>query len=184
LDLSTLNRRAEGEGEVSGREGDKDSVTHAVYLRGSIIHAYAHIEYLLADICLQAWKTSQYAHLATPFPYKTDSRIKAVRLLFDSDGPLKSYRDDLRPVLDDLLNFEEMRHFVAHGVMVVKATGPAGIPLEFRLFRTTKKGPEIGAIDMTSAELEDVGVKISSLLHQMLTTFHRIYSDLGFEMER
>jgi hypothetical protein len=169
---------------MNGDEGDKAIVAHAVYLRGSIIHSYAHIEYLLADICLQAWKANQYAHLAAPFPYKTDSRIKAVRMLFDSDGPLKSYREDLQPVLDDLLNFEEMRHFVAHGVMVVRATGPVGTPLEFRLFRTTKKGPQLGAINTTSDELADVGVKISSLLHQMLTTFHRIYSDLGFEMER
>ena len=84
---------------------EKEIVEHAIYLRGSVIHSYAHIEYLLADICLQAWKTSRYSHLAASFPYKTESRIKAVRLLLDEDGPLKVYREDLKSVLDDLLNF-------------------------------------------------------------------------------
>jgi hypothetical protein len=159
------------------------AVNHAVYLRGSIIHSYAHIEYSLADICLQAWKTSHYSNLKTSFPYKTDSRIKAVRGLLEIDGPLRSYLGELQPVLDDLLDFEEMRHFVAHGIMVVRTPELNDTPVEFRLFRTTKNGPQIGTLNTSVSEIEEIGFKLSSLLGQMLTTFHRIYSDLGYEME-
>ena len=53
-------------------------VEQATFLRGSIITSYAHIEFLLADICLKTWQKAEYAHLAGRFPYKTDSRIKAV----------------------------------------------------------------------------------------------------------
>jgi len=39
-------------------------VNHAVYLRGNIITSYAHIKFLLADICLKAWRLGEYTHLA------------------------------------------------------------------------------------------------------------------------
>jgi hypothetical protein len=143
-------------------DADRSIVTDAIFSRGSIITSYAHIEHLLADICLQSWKTSEYAHLAGLFPYKTESRIKAVRSLLETAGPLKSYHGELEPVLDDLLTFEELRHFVAHGVMIVTATTPPGAQIEYRLFRTTKKGVQVGTIIMSASELEDVGFKISS----------------------
>jgi hypothetical protein len=97
----------------------KALVNHAIYLRGNVITSYAHIEFLLADICLKAWQRSEYSHLAGAFPYKTDSRIKAVRALFECDGPLKAYRDGVQPALDKLLDFEERRHFFAHGLFIV-----------------------------------------------------------------
>jgi hypothetical protein len=80
----------------------KALVNHAVYLRGSIITSYAHIEFLLADICLKAWQLPEYAHLAGAFPYKTDSRIQAVGALFECNGPLKPYREGVQPALDEL----------------------------------------------------------------------------------
>ena len=67
-------------------DSTKAIVNHAVYLRGNIITSYAHIEFLLADICVKAWQLEQYKHLAGKFPYSVDSRIKAVRILFDSNS--------------------------------------------------------------------------------------------------
>ena len=42
-------------------EETKALVNHAVYLRGNIITSYAHIEFLLADVCLKAWQLGEYA---------------------------------------------------------------------------------------------------------------------------
>src|ERR1700693_775996 len=102
----------------------KAIVNHAHYVRGTIISSYAHIEFLLADLSLNAWKMPEYAHLAGPFPYKVDSRIKAVGKLFEADGPLKWYRAGVQPALDELLKLEELRHFVAHGLMIVTPRPP------------------------------------------------------------
>jgi len=78
-------------------EAAKAMVSQATFLRGSIITSYAHIEFLLADICVKLWQKPEYQHLAGAFPYKTDSRIKAVRTLFDAEGPLKTYRSGVDP---------------------------------------------------------------------------------------
>jgi hypothetical protein len=162
----------------------KAIVNDAHYTRGTIIASYAHIEFLLADLCLKAWKMPEYAHLAGPFPYKIDSRIKAVGKLFGADGPLKSYRAGVQPALDELLELEDLRHFVAHGLMIVTPTPPpAGATVQYRLYRTTKDGVEIAFHDAPASELEDVAVKISGSLNQMLVSFNRIYDDLGLEFD-
>ena len=162
----------------------KAMVEQATFLRGSIITSYAHIEFLLADICLKTWQKAEYAHLAGRFPYKTDSRIKAVGARFDSDGPLKPHRPGVQPILDQLLTFEELRHFVAHGLLIVRPSPqPSGVKLEYRLYRTTKQGPQIGFLVMSASELTDVSLKITELLHQMLHAFRRIYFDLGLEFK-
>jgi hypothetical protein len=164
-------------------EEDSALVNDAVYLRGNIITSYAHIEFLLADICLKAWQLGEYAHLAGPFPYKIESRIRAVRALLEIDGPLKAYREGIQPALDTLLDFEERRHFIAHGLLIVTPMPPSDAMLEYRLYRTTKQGTAIAFFETSASDLQDVALKIGTLQHEMLMTFERIYSDLGLELE-
>jgi hypothetical protein len=161
----------------------KALVNHAVYLRGNMITSYAHIEFLLADICLKAWQLSEYVHLAGVFPYKTDSRIRAVRALFECNGPLKPYREGVQPALDQLLTFEERRHFIAHGLMIVTPLPPDDVMLEYRLYRTTKHGTAIAFFETSASDLESVALEIGTLANGMLIAFRHIYSDLGFELE-
>jgi hypothetical protein len=161
-------------------ETAKAIVNHAVWLRGTVITNYAHIEFLLADICVKAWQQPQYRHLSTSFPYKTETRIKAVRELFDADGPLQKHRSGVDPALDELLNFEELRHFIAHGLMIV--TPYLDDPkLEYRLYQTKKEGYSISFKEVTASELTEISKRISELQTQLLISFRAIYSELKLE---
>lgn len=161
-------------------ETAKAMVNHAVWLRGTIITNYAHIEFLLADICVKAWQKPKYQHLSTSFPYKTETRIKAVRELFDAEGPLKKHRSGVDPALDELLTFEELRHFIAHGLMIVTPY-PDDPKLEFRLYQTKRQGYAISFKEMTASELADVSNRIAELQTQLLVSFRAIYSELKLE---
>jgi hypothetical protein len=164
-------------------DSTKAIVNHAVYLRGNIITSYAHIEFLLADICVKAWQLEQYKHLAGKFPYSVDSRIKAVRILFDSNGPLNPYREGVQPALAKLLDFEKRRHFIAHGLLIVTPVPSNDAMLQYRLYRTTKQGTEIAFFETSASDLDEVALEIGNLQTQMLISFRRIYSELGFELE-
>jgi hypothetical protein len=154
------------------------AMVRASFLRGSLLTGYAHIEFLLADICLKSWELPEYAHLKSDFPYKTESRIKAVNALLRADGPLKQYQAEFQPVLDRLPDFAEIRHFAAHGLQVVRLTSEDETLL-YRLYRTSKLGPEIGNLDASMTQMEAVVHEITALLHQVPTTFRRIYRDVG-----
>jgi hypothetical protein len=103
--------------------------------------------------------------------------------LFEGDGPLKPYREGIQPALDELLNFEDLRHFVAHGLLIVTPMPPSDAMLQYRLYRTTKQETAIAFMETSASDLENVSLEISTLLNKMLTTFRRIYFDLGFELE-
>jgi hypothetical protein len=161
----------------------KAIVNHAVYQRGNIITSYAHIEFLLADICLKAWQLEDYKHLAGKFPYSVDSRIKAARLLFDTEGPMKKHRDGVQPALDRLLDFEERRHFFAHGLLIVTPMPPDDAMLQYRLYRTTKQGTAIAFFETSASDLDEVALEIGNLQTELLLAFRRIFSELGLELE-
>jgi len=80
------------------------------------------------------------------------------------------------------LNFEELRHFIAHGLLIVTPY-PGDATLQYRLYRTTKQGVEIGFMEMSSSQLTDVSLRITELLHQVLKEFRSIYADLKLEFE-
>ena len=85
--------------------------------------------------------------------------------------------------MDKLLNFEELRHFVAHGLLIVTPMPPTDAMLQYRLYRTAKQGTAVVFMETSASDLEGVGLEIGNLLNKMLITFRRIYSDFGFELE-
>ncbi len=103
--------------------------------------------------------------------------------IITSYAPLTPYREGIQPALDELLNFEELRHFIAHGLLIVTPMPPSDALLQYRLYRTTKQGTAIAVFETSASDLDDVALKIGTLLHEMLTTFRRIYFALGFELE-
>jgi hypothetical protein len=172
-----------GEFSTDVSDASKELVENAIYLRGVVITSYAHIEFMLADICLKAWQLPEYATLMGPFPYSVETRIKAVRALFDADGPLKPFREGMQPVLDELLDYEERRHFVAHGLLIVTPMPPDDAMLQYRLYRTTKQGTAIAFWETSASDLEAVCFTINALETKMLVALRPIYFDLGFELE-
>jgi hypothetical protein len=89
----------------------------------------------------------------------------------------------IQPALDELLNFEELRHFVAHGLLIVTPMPPSDAMLQYRLYRTTEQGAAIAFMETSASDLEGVNLEIGTLLNKMLITFRRMYSDLQFELE-
>ena len=67
----------------------------AYFLRGKAIGAYAQIEFVLADMCLQFWEWPAYRHLKVQFPINAAARVEAVTVLFKANGPLAKYWKDL-----------------------------------------------------------------------------------------
>jgi hypothetical protein len=79
----------------------------ACLLRGKIIAGYSLVEYVLADISVR---------LNLKFPYPIEKRIKAVKMIVDRPE-YHAYKYDFHRVCDGFTRYEELRHFMAHGMM-------------------------------------------------------------------
>ena len=88
-------------------QAHRDVIDEAIYLRGRIISAYAQVEFLLADFI---------SKLEDRFAYRIELRIKGVRKIAEIHG-YEAYRHDLHRLSDELLVYDELRHFMAHGFM-------------------------------------------------------------------
>jgi hypothetical protein len=65
------------------------------------------VEYVLADISVR---------LDLKFPHLIEKRIKAAKKIVDRPE-YAAYRDDFHRVCDELLRYDELRNFMAHGIL-------------------------------------------------------------------
>jgi hypothetical protein len=110
-------------------EFQKRLTDEANCLRGKIIAGYSLVEYVLADISVL---------LDLHFPYSLEDRIKAVKKIVDRPE-YEAYRTDFHRVCDEFPRYEELRHFIAHGAMVLRADSKFELQLYKRLRRSERK---------------------------------------------
>jgi hypothetical protein len=99
------------------------------YLRGKIITGYAQVEFLLADISVK---------LNVKFPYLIKDRIKEAKKIVERPG-YEKYRDELFEICDRLVDYVDLRHFMAHGMVMITTMGPAH-SLEMRRYERSGEG--------------------------------------------
>jgi hypothetical protein len=153
-------------------ELQKTLIEEGIYLRGKVIAAYAQVEFMLADISVK---------LDLRFPYLIKERIKAVRHIAEREG-YEVYKAELDRVCDELLRYDDLRHFMAHGFMMLM-TDPAGNHrFDFRRYQREGDGKfslviGTGPIEQLRQAVSDITLYVS---HAM-TLFERIYIEQKLE---
>lgn len=158
-------------------------VSQVQLLRGAYIGSYAQVEFFLADICVKAWELPAYKDLRAKFPYRAESRVKAAMALFDCAGPLAQYREEVHGVFDELLRFEELRDFLAHGLLRID-TKRSDFSLHLRMYKPGRDGLKIGTMDVPVVELADAAKQIVTFAHRIVTLFRRVYREQKLELPK
>jgi hypothetical protein len=153
-------------------ETHKALVDEAIYLRGRIIGSYAQVEFLLADLI---------SKLEDRFAYRIESRIKGVRNIAEMAG-YEVYRYDLNRLSDELLIYEELRHFKAHGFM--RTEFDRGGNHRFELLRYTREGE--GKYELLQSKTDITRLRhavedIGSYVSEVMALFERIYREKKLE---
>jgi hypothetical protein len=99
-------------------------------LRGQIITSFAQVEFLLADFSVKT---------RLLLPYKIKNRIQAVKDIIAHNATFKSYEAELTPLADQLVSFEDLRNFMAHGFLSIHTDKINQHMLEYRLYIRTNK---------------------------------------------
>jgi hypothetical protein len=146
----------------------------AYFLRGKAIGAYAQIEFVLADLCLQFWEWPAYRHLEGQFPVNAAARVEAVTVLFKANGPLAKYWPDLEPLLGQLKSYEANRHLFAHGHLMLTNSAPA---VHLRLYALGKDCVELRTESWTLDEMESIASNIAAYAGRFGRLLDRIYAE-------
>jgi hypothetical protein len=158
--------------EESQNQAHRALIDEAIYLRGRIISAYAQVEFLLADFV---------AKLEDRFAYVVDARIKGVKRIAEMPG-YEVYKDDLTRVCDELLVYDDLRHFMAHGFMRMDVDRAGNHRFEF--LRYVRE--DHGKFQMMSAKtdirrLRQAVDDIGGYVKDVMNLFERIYREKKLE---
>jgi hypothetical protein len=147
-------------------------VDEAVLIRGRIVSSYAHVEFLLADISVK---------LDLRFPYPIKERIKAVKDIAGRNG-YEAYKKDLDRTCDELLRYDDLRHFMAHGFLTLTIDMEGNHELEYRRYQREGDGKFALVIFKTTLErLRQAVGEITKYVSDAVMLFKKIYREQKLE---
>jgi hypothetical protein len=152
-------------------ELQKSVVNEASYLRGCIITSYAQVEFLLADISVK---------LDLKFPYLLKKRIKAVLRIAERPG-YEIYREELQAVCDELLKYDELRNFMAHGFLIVTTDLKDNHLLEYQMYQRADEHFQHIMIQTNLEKLEAAANDVTRYVDRAVRLFSRIYIEKKLE---
>lgn len=141
------------------------------YLRGKIITGYAQVEFLLADLSVK---------LNVRFPFKIKDRIKAAKEIAERPG-YEKYRDELHDICDHLVDYDELRHFVAHGLVTITTMAGAH-SLQMRRYDRQDKEHFVQYQLFTDLDkLRNAAIDVAAYSSRAVRLFHTMYLEQGLE---
>jgi hypothetical protein len=162
-------------------ENKVEIIKQAAFLRGAIITSFAQVEFLLADLAVKCQRFPEYESMLAKFPYKLEDRMKAIQRLLEVPGPLAAYRKEAEPLIAKIIDYEELRHFLAHGLLMMK-TFEGGHILEYRMYRPAgKEKLEIGFLGTDTHQLENNSIEIAAYTQSVVVLFRKIYLEQKIE---
>lgn len=164
-------------------EADKAMMMAAATFRGAIVQAYAHAEFMLADLVMRARRLPEYHDPEAKFPFPFAARLTEVKKLLERSGPLRPYRENISPALDGMAEFEVYRHFMVHGLIVVtSAPEEQQAPIHFRLYHVPKGGvPQFGDMSTNLEQLEQLAIAIGTASNDIVGPIAQAVVDLQLE---
>jgi hypothetical protein len=130
-------------------------IDRATYCRGRIITSFAQCEFLLADLAEK---------VDGRFVYLLKDRIKIARSLVEASGAFNRYANELTPMMEHLLEWDDVRNFLVHGFMMFVADNAGKHMIEYRRYnRVSKEEYELRQWSVTIDDLERAKEHINSL---------------------
>jgi hypothetical protein len=153
-------------------ELQKSLVDEAIYLRGRIISSYSQVEFLLADISVK---------LDLRFPYLIKDRIKAARRIAERPG-YQVYKESLDRLCDELLQYDDLRTFMAHGFLSLTTDRHDNHQFEFWRYEREGEGRfTLLSATTTIANLRDAADDINRYVMDAVKLFQQIYREQKLE---
>jgi hypothetical protein len=172
--------------EFTPSNAHKKAINECFCCRGMLISSYAHVDFLLADLCLKSWRLAQYRSLASRFPYKSATRERAVSaILLVKNGPLSEFREPAEPLLQRWRESERERNMMAHGWMTIEWMQNGDMFVRGTLLKAgSNEKVDVERIRWSLVTLQSKASQASSLSQAWLKLCHTMHSKMGWISSR
>jgi hypothetical protein len=152
----------------------KQMIDRAMFLRGRMITHFAQCEYLLADISVRVDRR---------FIYLLKKRVKAVEAITSEGGPYAKYAADIVPLANQLLAWDDIRNFLAHGmIFLLYVQKRQSFVFEFRRY-TRSDDQKFQHMNwfISLDELEEASNALADVCDKFIKAFRSIYIEENLE---
>ena len=136
---------------------------------------YSHSEFLLGDFVVKCQFLEEYRNKDFKFPYRLENKLSAVRQIAEGEGPISKYKQRICKLIGDILKFEEMRHFMAHGFMMLNYS-KIHHEVELILYAQIKdQSLKLEFSNFNIVQMRGLSDALSDFLAAMIDLFREIY---------
>ena len=141
-------------GTDAARRGDRPFCTGRVRNYAVLVHAAA---------------LPEYKTLKPAFPRLLGQKLERLRQLKTEAGPLRSHANGVAPLVDKLAPFEDLRHFMAHGIVEV-ALKQSGEPIYvFRISCTSSDGSTGSTLTLTRPDAQSRTARLAGTVRALVS---------------
>lgn len=117
-------------------EGDRARVLidEMHYLRGRCAGCFAHVEFMLGDLCHRVGSLAEYREICLILPYKFEKRVAKAKEIAARPGRVAPYQTEIERVAEAISDWVDFRNHMAHGFIRLEAT-PDRSAHQFRSFK-------------------------------------------------
>lgn len=152
--------------------------------RGYTITAYAQFEWYLAKLILEGKDYEQYQQIDLSFSQDAKTRAEKVKAMLKVKGPFSPYADKLIKAMDEVLAYEELRNYAAHGLLVRPDPEDfsLGSKIHLRRFKMFKGGKlEDASRTLTLKEYTDEQSALTKAANGFVSIVKKIWKELGLK---
>lgn len=157
-----------------------DQLAHVLILRGAIIWSYSHIEQKLFDFAIRCSREPEYRDISETPPFTAASRIKFLRKVFNTPGPLTRFSGLGLAILDRFDGSRDIRNQMAHAEMTVIGV----YPIRFDDIVVTDGGIIRHSTPYYEGDLERIARRASRLSKAVQRLHYTLFKDdVGGDIE-
>lgn len=152
--------------------------------RGVTIMSYAQVEWFLAKLILEGKEYEQYQHIELSFSQDAKTRADKVKAMLKVEGPYSPYADKLTKAMDEVLAFEELRNYAAHGLLVRPDPNDTSLSskIHLRRFKMFKGGQlEDASRTLTLKEYTNEQEALAKAARTFVSIVRKIWKELGLK---
>lgn len=157
------------------QKGGYDTAQRAAQmLRGEVIDLFAQAEHAINAVLAHAAALPEYKRLKPAFPHLLGQKLERLRQLKTYVGPLRAHANGVAPLVDKLVPFEDLRHFMAHGIVEV-ALKQSGEPIYvFRISGAPSCGSTGSTLTLTRPDAQSRTARLAGIVRALASKLEAI----------
>jgi hypothetical protein len=158
----------------SHKNGYDTAQRAAQMLRGEVIDLFAQVEHSVNAVLVHAAALPEYKSLKPAFPHLLGQKLERLRQLKTEVGPLRSHANGIAHLVDKLAPFEDLRHFMAHGIVEV-ALKQSGEPIYvFRISGASFDGSTGSTLTLTRPDAQSRTARLAGTVKALTSKLDAI----------